>query len=1192
MNRTFKVVFSKARGAMVVANEAAVSTKKKGAKTVLAVAAAVTSALSCGTAFAADEVIYTITSSQDITETVNEVRDYQEGSVPGNLHLFSISGSETVVNADNLNASITSSMPADGTTQLQTIAFNLTNGATLNLSGDSANIQVTTDTYGTNHSQTAAINLYGGSKVLVSAQETTVSVESLRKNGKAVYGVSAGEDSTITFSGETVNFIINTATDRDTAPGNINHRGEAMAIDAWDGGVVESSENTHINIQVTGTGATAVDESGQYPTGASNLYGIVAEGGSIRLNGTNQIQVNGDAGRIMAIKVTNGSYTNTGGEHQNEGAVVLGKDSTITASGNGDVYGIVAEEFELVEGDGTAQGAVALTSNGALTITVNGGEDKKAVGIDVGDNAIVNLNGETVITAKEVFTGSGTINVGNTLTANGSLGSFQGALSLEEGGLFNLTSSHEMDKSEGGKIVINGGTLQTATDLAFDADGALIADTAEEVNATTATLSDYLQAKTGTLALTDDGVYTNESLDLMSSALSSSSTVLTFLNAKLAEGQDVELKDNIVQGQEQAKATVSDGNLAVSNSGAQSIVVSAGEEADPVSNVNLTTKAGESSTTFTLVGSSEQVDLVENTNGELVDEVRVANGVTLQLGVDAEGVSSTQGKLDDLRVAAGATVKVNNIEVQVDKLVTAGTTLIGSETSRGDMSVDSLAINEGGTVFLDPAWSGNEELDTVGNASHLDIATIDRISGELIAGQNSLITIGTSSDAAASAFNRIAAVNSSMSWGQDSVTAALYVSSTISGIGDNGKIVVDGSLGGLEGYDQANYSAQVNVAEYGMLMLDMASLGNSAAVNGTLAMSDGSYIALVNADEGTIKLTESAADLTINEGDLVEVVTDNPFVQAELGSGDNAGNVIATYDGKNGLKALSSLGMQAMTRRADSVLASTIADRTSFGQNLKPGVNLWVDVRGENYQADDFDKGGEFEADMGYGTFGGDVAYGNFTFGAAFQYGTGSLRSSVSKIKNSIDNYGVSLYGTYSVTDAFKLGAELAYVWAENDISSNQTALNQSVDTEMYSVGLRAMYEMKAGNFRFVPSIGVRVSQLSTDEMKVGAVKIDDQNQTLVQIPIAMRITAADFETAGGWTLSPSFKLAYVPTFGDKEIEALHMSEDVIDTSPVQADFGLLAGKDNMLFNVNLLLGAGEYGSSAVGGKVGFKYAF
>ena len=110
--------------------------------------------------------------------------------------------------------------------------------------------------------------------------------------------------------------------------------------------------------------------------------------------------------------------------------------------------------------------------------------------------------------------------------------------------------------------------------------------------------------------------------------------------------------------------------------------------------------------------------------------------------------------------------------------------------------------------------------------------------------------------------------------------------------------------------------------------------------------------------------------------------------------------------------------------------------------------------------------------------------------------------------------------------------------------------------------------------------------------MKVGAVKIEDQDQTLVQLPIAMRITAADYSTASGWTLSPSFKIAYVPTFGDKDIEVLNTAEDVIDTSPVQADFGLMAGKDNMLFNVNFMLGAGEYGSSAVGGKVGFKYAF
>lgn len=40
MNRTFKTIFSKARGAMVVTSEAATSTHKKGTKTLIAAAAA------------------------------------------------------------------------------------------------------------------------------------------------------------------------------------------------------------------------------------------------------------------------------------------------------------------------------------------------------------------------------------------------------------------------------------------------------------------------------------------------------------------------------------------------------------------------------------------------------------------------------------------------------------------------------------------------------------------------------------------------------------------------------------------------------------------------------------------------------------------------------------------------------------------------------------------------------------------------------------------------------------------------------------------------------------------------------------------------------------------------------------------------------------------------------------------------
>ena len=49
---------------------------------------------------------------------------------------------------------------------------------------------------------------------------------------------------------------------------------------------------------------------------------------------------------------------------------------------------------------------------------------------------------------------------------------------------------------------------------------------------------------------------------------------------------------------------------------------------------------------------------------------------------------------------------------------------------------------------------------------------------------------------------------------------------------------------------------------------------------------------------------------------------------------------------------------------------------------------------------------------------------------------------------------------------------------------------------------------------------------------------------------------------------------------------------DVIDTSPVQGAFGIRASNGNMLFNADMTEGGGEYGTSSIGAKVGFKYAF
>lgn len=292
-----------------------------------------------------------------------------------------------------------------------------------------------------------------------------------------------------------------------------------------------------------------------------------------------------------------------------------------------------------------------------------------------------------------------------------------------------------------------------------------------------------------------------------------------------------------------------------------------------------------------------------------------------------------------------------------------------------------------------------------------------------------------------------------------------------------------------------------------------------------------------------------------------------------------------------GLAALASTGVQAMTRRADSILAQTIADRTSLDQEYAAGANLWVDVTGERYEADKLDNKASFKTDMGYGAFGADFTVTeDMMVGAAVQYGKGTLRSPVSSIKNSIDSYGFTAYGAMKFGDS-KIVAEAAYIKNENDITSSQTALNQKLDADIYSLGIHGQHRFTAGNFQFVPSVGVRVSRLNTDSMQVGSVNIKKQDQTLVQVPIALRVNGFE-QNAAGWFVSPSFRIAYVPTFGDKEISVLGLNQSVIDTSPVQGDFGIRAQKGNLMLNANFMLGGGKDGASSVGGKMGLRYVF
>lgn len=874
--------------------------------------------------------------------------------------------------------------------------------------------------------------------------------------------------------------------------------------------------------------------------------------------------------------------------------------STLVKKGAGTVvmYGSMDKYFgDFTVEAGTFDVRKAWTSLGNTTVT--GGVLSASNGITL-DTMEAGTGSGYIQSGKLTVSGEGTVTVKSLKLANSAETTDKDRLPfvrIEKGGTLRADTIDVA--ANAGTVTLAGGTLETGSAQVYDlATKSVINADASKVSSENdlngLALKAGITATSGTLALTDKGYYTTASLKAMSGALKAGSASLSFLNSKLykAAGETAELVDSVIQSTEQVTAssevkTNADGKataqVTVKNSGAQTVVVKDSAQKDAKAVDQVTFAAPASSTgEMTLVGSAAGGHLVQNTAGKAVD-VEVAPGLTLNLG-QTELPEQTTGTLSNLTLSAGTTdmpvkaagLTVANIVATVEKLVAAGNNLVtvGNERKRGVLKIGTLDLGADSKVFVDPAWQNDAALNTIGNASHLEIAQVESLRGSLIAGQNSLITIGATAAQAEAAFNQ-----AGLNWGKEAVSAALYLGTSVN---PEGGILVNGSLTSASDRLATTAEGTVTLAAGSLLMVDAAAVGEKA-VTGTVSAADGAKVALVNAAEGTFKLADTVTGLT-----SASFVSDNLFTKTAL----NGSDVSTTVD-KNALGgAVASMGLQSMIRRADSVLAATVADRTSIDQELGAGANLWVDVGGESYEADGFDNNARFKSDMGYGVFGADVAVSDdITLGAALQYGTGSARSSNFGMKNEIDTWGLTAYSVYKTGDARFVG-EVAYVKAKNDISASAASkLSQSVDTEMLSAGMSAHYQFDAGAVTVTPSLGIRLSQLKTDALKVGAIRIADDEMTVFQVPVAVRVGMKPVE-ASGWNIAPAVKLAYVPTFGDDETDILGYQQKVLDTSPVQADIGVEARKGNFMVNVNFLAGTGSEGAKAVGGKVGVKYLF
>ena len=901
-------------------------------------------------------------------------------------------------------------------------------------------------------------------------------------------------------------------------------------------------------------------------------------------------------GAVYVDPVINGNVV--GGKVPASAKFVITKD--MTYSGN-NAIGLEENHNENTYGYliGTSGGFLLLDRGSSATFdiaenaTLTLGKEDAAGNMDSIASAYPDKNDPNMVSASITKTGQGT------LLINSDLNKYYGTFDIQDGRMdvrkswtikdyvdvnggtlaladFDFGNQPDPVTNRVGSITVkSGGTLETSSGQVFST--ALAADGTTKAAGELLYSADKLSFEEGSALALTDALYNLDYAQSAGALLKTGKVTMlgdlinkdSVNEATLGEleqvGENTELSNVTVKAEDkniQIGGTLASGEEANTNLREESLSVGAIDLGDAT---GVTIAGGK---TLTLAGNGEQI---VKSNDETGAKIVVEDG-TLALG----GTVSKGGTVEAVEVQANGNVTVvGDAAYTIETLTGAGNVYVGTDEKAGNVVINDIS-GMSGMIVADPETAASAPETSGGRVNGFSDAD-NPVSVYLVAARNGFWATDADKAEGVAAFEKIAAAQG-LAWGED-VTAALYVGKTLQ-LGTNGSVLVDGSV--TSGNEPARTNGTATVNAKGMMIVNQ-NVGEPV-VGGNVVLANGSYIGVMNSAVGELKLATG----TVTDNGTA-IMTDNPFIEGSLNAAE--GTIVNELDADSGLGALASTGIQAMARRADFVMTETVANRTSLDQPRHAGVNLWADVTGERYEADKLDNGGSFRADAGYGTFGADLeVLDGMTAGLALQYGDASLRSSVSGIKNDITSYGLTAYVGQSF-GAAKVVGELAWLKSENDITAAQSALSQKLDANIYSAGVRAQYELGAGSFKFVPSIGLRVSRLETDDMNVGTIKVDDADLTYVQMPISLRITGFEADAAG-WSFAPSFKVAYVPTFGDKEVKVLGYGQDVLDMSPVQADFGLRAVNGNLMFNLDMMVGGGEAGTSSIGGKMGVKYAF
>lgn len=664
------------------------------------------------------------------------------------------------------------------------------------------------------------------------------------------------------------NFTADVIFNNSSSSGDDNHN---IMAGLWSetAGKIKASENTDTVINVTKTGPTAAKAYAVWSTGTES---------DISLLGNTSIGAYGREASY-ALYAEDGGQITVGSEGKTvslTGDVVAENSGVVTLAGDTNVVkGIVKADggsVVLNGGDKSTYDATKFVTQDSSTSTAAAGTENEE-----SNKSTITVSG-------------GTLNIDNlsdtdkfNLVDNSLIVTGKGVLKAASDKVFKAeTSGKKVIEGVDQKVLFNGGKLaisDTSYTLA-DSKAYSTALAVAESNAAKTTL-----VMTGTLqqgdipnntATVDDlaptgAVHTNVTGTVSTGTLNVGGTSTegsaTGVNNDLGV-KDLDFSSTSGSGTVDASVTISnDTGLTLVGDGSSELLkgtgsnntVTVGSTSDSGSAGTLTlgNAAAESSggtlnATVTLQSDSQMnveagsftVDKITATEGTVaVDAGAALKTADLTIGEVQECGSSTAGavnvagsvEVDKLTAKKGTVAVTGTLAATTELKASSDASIaVGDSASAGTLTATGVQL-QGASIVLDPAWKNGDTIATASKAG-LEFGGGEnneqhKVDGKLTVGQNSVLSLGTTDTSKAEA----AFAATGLTWGQNDITAALYIDAAQTLDNSNGGIKVDGSL---THDSETNDLAAANNAVFAANSLLMVSSAAASAEGGALKAGD------------------------------------------------------------------------------------------------------------------------------------------------------------------------------------------------------------------------------------------------------------------------------------------------------------------------------------------------------------------